>query len=134
LQNFQNPDQSWCNRAWCNNRQTVSTAHLHGMLRAQRSYRTGRVQGWHAAAEAHGRISASSRGGPTAAHASRSPPHPASAVIHQHLQGGWTHRVLCFRHRWHVNGYVNSTLDAPYSYHVIRRIRSITSVVIRRKN
>jgi len=62
------------------------------MLRAQRSYRTGRVQRRHAAAEAHGRISASSRGGPTAAHASRSPPHPASAVIHQHLQGGRTRR------------------------------------------
>lgn len=99
----------------------ASTTHLHGVLRAQRSYRTGRVQGRHAAAEAHGRISASSRGGPTAAHASRSPPHPASAVIHQHLQSGWTRRVLRFRHRRHVNGHVNSTLDVPYSCHVIPR-------------
>lgn len=77
------------------------------------------MQGRHTAAEAHGWISASCRGGPTAAHASRSPPHPASVIIHQHLQSGRTRRVLRSRHRRHVNGHVNSTFNVPYSCHVI---------------
>lgn len=73
------------------------------MLRAQRSYRAGRMQGRHAAAEAHARISASCRGGPSPAHTGGSPPHSTAAVVHQHFQTGWTRRILRFRHRWSIN-------------------------------